>query len=883
MGCIRHQVYYTDVHLQASRFLLACLHTDSLLDKRTPRDVKLTLERLSGGSSALDGVYKEVIKRIEAQSEGDCNLAKRVLSWITYAKRPLTTAEICCALAVEPEETELHLESIPGIEDLLSVCAGLVVLDQESAVIRLVHYTTQEYFERISNAWIPGAQSQIATTCLTYLSFRTFRSGSCPTDEEFEERLQGNKFLNYAAKYWGEHARASYAEVSDLACSFLLDNNLLSCAAQVISVGTYQYRNYSQSFSIGTCLHHIAHFELPEIIQDLSSRIQGEFLTMVNAIDSLGRTPLQIAAGCGHTETAGTLLNKGANIISQTGRHGNALYIASAKGHHSMVKLLLEAGADINAQGGQYGNALFAAVVGGHEDTLEMLLEQGANVTALDSHLKGAIHYAINNRYCKPSLVNLLLDRGAPMNTVDIDNMTPLHYSVKFSHKIVAKVLLERGVPADSRVNRETWTCNAEGGGTICEDLASKSKLKVPQSTVGLTPLHFAALTGNSTMTEFLLQQGADPNALSDYGESPLHLTLCKTLYGRNHSDDWIDFDCRAERLWHDVDFEEDDVDAISATISQHRIAVLDALLSDHRTNLTVKNCKDEYPLHCVRYKQPESTRVIQRLISRGADLLCGNPSRKNALHFASEAGDRSSVLTLLSLGADVALTDDAGLNALHYAARSGNHKIVATILKTEKAKAVNLAASTDKRGKNALHHSFTTFGTRINTVRALLSQGVDGSKVDEPGNSPLASYFLSFPLIIDVDICQLLLEINRNASFIDNDGETLGHLYARTLDFRVQVLEVLRKHGVDMTKVDSRRRTVLHRAAKCGCLTTESLEFLLDVIGLQLSAKDSYERTALQYAAKEASKKRSSDIYDPDRWKRTKDVLLLRCPASIA
>jgi hypothetical protein len=57
--------------------------------------------------------------------------------------------EMYCTLAVEPNEAELDLENIPDVEDLLSVCAGLVIIDQESAIIRLVHYTTQEYFERI--------------------------------------------------------------------------------------------------------------------------------------------------------------------------------------------------------------------------------------------------------------------------------------------------------------------------------------------------------------------------------------------------------------------------------------------------------------------------------------------------------------------------------------------------------------------------------------------------------------------------------------------------------------------------------------------------------------------------------------------------------------
>ncbi|XP_014551953.1 hypothetical protein COCVIDRAFT_30600 [Bipolaris victoriae FI3] len=123
-------------------FLLARLHTDSLLDKQTVREVKSTLGRFLKGSATIDDAYDEAIQRINGQLDGNKKLAKKVLSWITHAKRPLLTAELCCALAVERDETELDPEGVPDVEHLLSLCAGLVVVDPETAVIRLVHYTT---------------------------------------------------------------------------------------------------------------------------------------------------------------------------------------------------------------------------------------------------------------------------------------------------------------------------------------------------------------------------------------------------------------------------------------------------------------------------------------------------------------------------------------------------------------------------------------------------------------------------------------------------------------------------------------------------------------------------------------------------------------------
>lgn len=71
-------------------------------------------------------------------------LAKQVIAWISCAKRPLTSAELEHALAVNTGESEFDKENISSVEDMVRFCAGLVIVDKESGIIRLVHYTTQE-------------------------------------------------------------------------------------------------------------------------------------------------------------------------------------------------------------------------------------------------------------------------------------------------------------------------------------------------------------------------------------------------------------------------------------------------------------------------------------------------------------------------------------------------------------------------------------------------------------------------------------------------------------------------------------------------------------------------------------------------------------------
>jgi hypothetical protein len=108
---------------------------DSLVEKLNARQVRAALENLPEG---MDGTYDEAMGRIERQDDSRRQLAKRVLSWITYAVRPLSVKELQHALAVIPDTTYLDPDDITDDEILTSICAGLVVIDEKRNVIGLV-------------------------------------------------------------------------------------------------------------------------------------------------------------------------------------------------------------------------------------------------------------------------------------------------------------------------------------------------------------------------------------------------------------------------------------------------------------------------------------------------------------------------------------------------------------------------------------------------------------------------------------------------------------------------------------------------------------------------------------------------------------------------
>jgi hypothetical protein len=282
------------------------------------------------------------MKRIKAQDADSQELAEHVLSWIICAKRQLTTAELQHALAVEVGEPELNEENLPQIEDMASVCAGLVTVDEESNIIRLVHYTAQEYFELTQGKWFPNAITNITAICITYLSYPIFDSGFCQTDAEFEERLQLNQLYNYAAHNWGHHAHQALTLCQQVV-SFLESELKIEAASQaLLAIKRYSWHSeYSQEVPRQiTGPHLAAYFGLKEAIITLLENGYD-----LNSKDSNSRTPLSRAAENGHEAVVKLLLEKGAELETKNSYGQTPLSWAAENGHEAVVKLLLEKGA----------------------------------------------------------------------------------------------------------------------------------------------------------------------------------------------------------------------------------------------------------------------------------------------------------------------------------------------------------------------------------------------------------------------------------------------------------------------------------------------------------------------------------------------------------
>ncbi|KAJ6467478.1 hypothetical protein DFH09DRAFT_832865, partial [Mycena vulgaris] len=360
-------------------FLLAKLHIESLSAKSTIKAVREALKNLPKN---LNDTYKNTMQRIDDQNGEDRRIARSALIWVANAKRPLAVSEIRVALAVEPGAKQLDEDNLLDIEIILAVCAGMVIVDDKLSVVRLVHYTTQEFLDRIQPQQFPHAQTEITRTLLTFLAFDEFAAASWTSDDTPPPSYR------------------IFPILPDACCW---------CATGAAQDHDSSYYGYLA------------------IVQLLIENGPD-----VNSYDDGGYSwPLHAAACGGSLKVARFLLQSGAAVNSQGTSYTSALAAASHRGHESIVQLLIENGADINRASA------------GHENIVQLLLTYGADVNMKGGNYGHPLQAACYGRY--PSIIRLLMQNGADVNARGGTYDNPLQAVCYVGDAASVQLLIEYG------------------------------------------------------------------------------------------------------------------------------------------------------------------------------------------------------------------------------------------------------------------------------------------------------------------------------------------------------------------------------------------------------------------------------------------------------
>ena len=520
------------------RFLLARLHLESLADKTTIKAVKQALKALPRGEGALHHAYGETLTRIESQLPGFALLAKNTLMWLVYAKRELTIQELRCALAIEENSSELDADNLEDADEIITACKGLVILDHKTEIVRLVHFTTQQFLKTALPGWAPHAQERITRACLQYLSFRPIRSSlrgeklKCLLSEHnigdyVRAQCQDHILLRYVLGHCVSHARSCWNEaIENLFLEWFCDEQNLAIYLEDFAV---MPRPWGVSFSRknNTALHMSAVLDCEEI----TAKLLSDGKINVNAINDKGKTALHTAAQYGRCAIAVLLLGHDdiqINIQDETGT--TPLILAARTGHeHVAISLARRDDILVNLQDEKCRTALHSAANQGFEALARLLLRR-VDVQVNEQDKFGSTPLLCAVERSSQAIVELLLERDDTLlNLQSRWGNTALQTAVDIGQEAIVEILLKRD---DIQVNLEPGhhesaliSAAVPGRDTMVRLLLQRDDIQVnlQRSQSGRTALIGAASYGEVASTELLLQRDdVDVNIRSNDGATAL-------------------------------------------------------------------------------------------------------------------------------------------------------------------------------------------------------------------------------------------------------------------------------------------------------------------------------------------------------------------------
>ncbi|KAH0527112.1 hypothetical protein TsFJ059_002145 [Trichoderma semiorbis] len=809
-------------------FLVAQFHLGSLRGKTTPNQITLALQNLATGSDAYEQIYTKTMERIVSQYKEHKQLASSILSWLTFSKRPMRVAELQYVLGVMPKESYFDKRNMPSIELMVSVCAGLVTIDKDSNIIRLVHYTTQQYFQQTFEKWLPESHCELTIACITYFSYDVFKPKAGGWDRE---TLGSHPFYDYALLYWGDHARED-SILREVVMEFLKDAERIE-----------------------------SYCKMSGALLPSPSGFPFSLLERQN-------TGLHLAAWFGLTAAVGQLLKSNTDIAATNRQGYTALDIAAGRDHKDVAQLLIDNKADIEANYRIHYTPLHIAAYEGREDMVRLLLDNNANIETVDEYGVTPLHTAIMEN--KTAVVQLLLDRDADIKTADKDGYTPLQLAVAYvSEPEITALLLSKGAQVDA-------PCIGQNGKTpllmiVRNELhpdwsIGEYEMDIAQLLLrygadikatneeGNTALHISA-EGELELAELLLSNGAEVNATNDYGETPLFGAII-SYYGElsmpvvqlllnNGADVNIATNSGQTPLHFAVRSQEAITELLNkganvhATDKRGRTPLFEAidpefwdedresviqLLLDNGADVNAMDNRGNTPLlYAIERKHDSKQHAFQFLLINGANIHAADESGNTLLHQAVKSGHEVAVKLLLIHGANVHATNNSGKTPVFYAICNYKRHLVEPMLNH----GANVQV-TDENGNTLLHQAVKS-GHEVE-VELLLNHGANVQVTDENGNTPLHhAVQRTEKKHPNRSIAAQLLNKGAKVNAVNNDGKTpffdlIVNIGIFSSDELMLFVKLLLGYGADVQTIDKYGNTPLHLAVIFGDLALAAL-----------------------------------------------------------
>ena len=494
---------------------LACreLSRPSVLSVNT----KKVLIKLPSGLTPLYGRILEQVVESEDIELVEC--AKSILRSMVIAFRPLTLNEIAIAANL-PEE---HRHNLPALGEYVSQCGSMVTLRDHTAYF--VHLSAKTYILSMTMGNILSTDPKVdhqflALNCFEYVCGRLSQGHAKTAYLSGAEK--GETEAEYPMLFWTDHVRESPVEIAqclDLQREFFQPQSIQRQAWFKI----YWEKTHAKWEAMPTqltAMHLASYAGLPSLLDSL---LVTEPDPNISILDSLGNSPLLLAAKYGHYLCVRMLLKAGADTAQKNLDSMTPLQWAAGNGHRNIVELLFDKGASIDTADKNGWTPLHRAAYNGHTNVVQLLLDLGADSEALDGSTWTALHRASSSG--QVDVVRLLIERQASIYPLDREGMTPMLHAAWAGHLEVIDLHLRQNAVIDVS-DHCGWTAihNAAWNGHIeaIRFLLRRGANVHARNGEGTTALHHATWSGHAKVVEILLEAGAEVNAKDDEGETPL-------------------------------------------------------------------------------------------------------------------------------------------------------------------------------------------------------------------------------------------------------------------------------------------------------------------------------------------------------------------------
>ncbi|CAG0889703.1 unnamed protein product [Darwinula stevensoni] len=255
----------------------------------------------------------------------------------------------------------------------------------------------------------------------------------------------------------------------------------------------------------------------------------------VHAVNVFGNSPLHTACLNGHAGACSTLCILGADLELRNKAGLTPLHIAaSSTDGEDCVPILINRGANVNAQCLKGRTPLHCSILQGRHQRTQLflfhpaLLRRGSKPGMQDVYGQTPLHLASHSG-C-PEAVRALLVSHVDLGIPDNCGRTPLHLAAYSGNVECVELLLSWGADASQKDRKGRSALHYAAAARSLESLkALLSSCKNPleinlPDEDGLTPLLFAAANdSSSTLVQELISRGADASVMTQGGLTPVH------------------------------------------------------------------------------------------------------------------------------------------------------------------------------------------------------------------------------------------------------------------------------------------------------------------------------------------------------------------------